>query len=180
MKDTFVAIWPAILMRGVASVIFGILAFAYPGITLAVLVAIFGAYALIDGVFTLWGAFRGENKARMVPSVLQGVLGILVGAFCLGVPALAVLYVVIMIGAWNIAIGLLQVVGALSLRSQIGNTWAMVAGGVLAIALGALILFYPGAGALSVVWVIAATSVIVSSVLIHFALSIRRLAKSAG
>jgi uncharacterized membrane protein HdeD (DUF308 family) len=66
-----------------------------------------------------------------------------------------------------------------SLRGQIDNTWAMVAGGILAIILGALIIFYPTAGALSVVWVIAATSVIVGAVLIHFALSLRRVAKSA-
>lgn len=180
MKDTLVALWPAILLRGIASVIFGILAFVYPGITLAVLVTIFGAYALVDGVFTLWGAFRGDKNARTVSSVLQGVLGILVGVFCLAVPALAVPYVVVLIGVWSIAIGLLQVVGAVSLRGQIGNTWAMVAGGVLAIALGALILFYPTAGALSVVWVIGATSVIVGAVLIHFALSLRRVAKSEG
>jgi uncharacterized membrane protein HdeD (DUF308 family) len=179
MKDTFVALWPAILLRGIASVIFGILAFVYPGVTLAVLVTIFGAYALVDGVFTLWGAFRGDKTARTVPSVLQGVVGILVGVFCLAVPALAVLYVVVLIGVWNIAIGLLQVVGAVSLRGQIDNTWAMVAGGILAIILGALIIFYPTAGALSVVWVIAATSVIVGAVLIHFALSLRRVAKSA-
>jgi uncharacterized membrane protein HdeD (DUF308 family) len=180
MKDTIVAIWPAILLRGIASVIFGILAFAYQGVTLAVLVTIFGAYALVDGAFTLWGAFRGDNRARTVPTVLQGVLGILVGVFCFAAPALAVLYVVILIGVWNIAIGLLQVVAALSLRGRIGNTGAMVAGGIMAIALGALILFYPGAAALSVVWVIAATSVIVGAVLIHFALSLRRVARSAG
>jgi uncharacterized membrane protein HdeD (DUF308 family) len=180
MKDTFVALWPAILLRGIASIIFGILAFVYPGITLAVLVTFFGAYALVDGVFTLWGAFRGNKNSSTVSFVLQGVLGILVGVFCFAFPALAVLYVVILIGVWNIAIGLLQVVGAVSLRGQIGNTWAMVAGGILAILLGALILFYPMAGALSVVWVIAATSVIVGAVLIYFALTLRRVAKSLG
>lgn len=179
MKDTFVAIWPAILVRGIASVIFGILAFVYPGLTLAILVTIFGVYALVDGAFTLWGALRGDKTGRTFPSVLQGVLGILVGVYCLAAPALAVLYVVVLIGVWNIAIGLLQVVGAVSLRGQIGNTWTMVAGGVLAIVLGAIILFYPTAGALSVVWVIAVTSVIVGAVLIHFALSLRRVAKSA-
>jgi uncharacterized membrane protein HdeD (DUF308 family) len=180
MKDTFIALWPAILLRGIASVIFGILAFVYPGITLAVLVTFFGAYALVDGVFTLWAAFRGDKNSSTVSFVLQGILGILAGVFCFAFPALAVLYVVILIGVWNIAIGLLQVVGAVSLRGQIGNTWAMVAGGILAILLGALILFYPMAGALSVVWVIAATSVIVGAVLIYFALTLRRVAKSLG
>jgi uncharacterized membrane protein HdeD (DUF308 family) len=180
MKDTFVALWPAILLRGIASVIFGILAFFYPGITLAVLVTIFGAYALVDGVFTLWGTFRGEKSAKTVSSVLQGVLSILVGVFCLAVPTLAVFYVVILIGIWNIALGLLQVVGALSLRRQVVNTWPLVGGGALAVALGALILFYPGAGAVSVVWVIATTAVIVGAVLIQFGLSLRRVARSEG
>lgn len=180
MTDLFLGIWPAILLRGIASVIFGILAFAYPGITLAVLVTIFGIYALLDGAFTLWGAFRGDTRARTFPVALQGVLGILVGVFCLAAPALAVLYLIVLIGVWNIAIGVLQVVGALSVRRRIGNTWAMVAGGVLAVGLGAVILFYPAAGALSMVWIIAATSVIVGAVLIHFALNLRRVAKSVG
>ena len=178
MRNFFTAMWLAVLVRGIASLVFGILAFAYPGITLAVLVTIFGVYALLDGAATLWGAFRRDGRNSAFAAAFQGVVSILVGVFCLAFPSVAVLYVVILIGLWNIAVGVLQVAGALVMRGAIGSTLPLVAGGVLAIILGSVILFYPATGAVSVVWIIGATAVIVGLVLIHFALKLRQVART--
>ena len=178
MQAFFIGMWWAILVRGLASVVFGILAFVYPGITLGVLVTIFGVYALLDGAATLWAAFRKNGSTRTFAAAFQGVVSILVGIFCLAMPAVAVVYVVILIGLWNIAVGLLQVGGAIAVRGEVANTSLIAAGGVLSVILGAIIVLYPAAGAVSVVWIIGATAVIVGLVLIHFALKLRQVAKT--
>lgn len=75
---------------------------------------------------------------------------------------------------------MLQVAGAISLRRQIDKAWTNVVGGLLSMALGAVIFFYPPAAAVSVVWIIAATALIVGGVLISFAFKLRSLAKGGA
>lgn len=168
----FTAMWLTILVRGIASLIFGALAFIYPGITIGVLVMVFGVYAVFDGLATLWGEFRGKGSG--LTAVLQGSASLVAGIFCLTLPALAAVYVILLIGLWNIAVGLLQVAGAVVLRHRINNAVLLIVGGLLSALLGLLIILYPASGALSIIWIIAGTAILVGLVLIVFAISLRR------
>ena len=177
MRTFFTAMWRTILLRGLASLGFGILAFVYPGITLAVVVTIFGFYALADGLLGLWGMFSGRAEGKSMTSLLVALAGIVAGLVCLLFPAFATAYVVLLIGFWNIAAGLLQLIGAFALRNDIEQPWLMGLSGLIGAALGVLIVFYPANAAISIIWIIAGTAVLVGLVLIAFGWKLRGAAR---
>ncbi len=154
--------WWAVALRGVCSVLFGILAFVWPGITLAALVILYGAYAFADGIFALVAGIRGGLGGM----VLVGILGLAAGLitfFYPGLTALALLYV---IAFWSILHGVFEVVAAVKLRKEIDNEWLLGLAGLASIGFGVLLFLFPGAGALSVVWLIGAYAVAFGVVLI--------------
>src|SRR5512132_1515067 len=147
--------WWAIALRGVAAIIFGILAFVLPGITLAALVLLFGVYAFVDGVFSLVAAVRGRGGA--VPwwaLVIEGVAGIAAGLITFFLPRLTALTLLYVIAVWSLVTGVLEIVAAVRMRKTITNEWWLVGSGVLSVAFGVFLALFPGAGALALVlWV---------------------------
>jgi uncharacterized membrane protein HdeD (DUF308 family) len=147
--------WWAIVLRGVAGIIFGILAFVMPVATLAALVLLFGAYALVDGVFNIIAAITGRTGGQpWWMLILAGVVGIaagLVAFFMPGITAVALTYV---IAAWAVVIGVLEVVAAIRLRKVIANEWWLGLSGALSIVFGVLLMLAPAVGALALVlWI---------------------------
>src|SRR5215471_172862 len=138
--------WWLLLLRGIAAIIFGILAFVWPGLTLVTLVLLYGAFALVDGVIALIAAFTGAPKP--VPTwwlVVVGLLGIAAGLFTFLWPGVTALVLVIF-------------VGAIKLRNEIDNEWWLILAGALSVIFGLIVLAAPGAGALALVWIIGAYS----------------------
>lgn len=178
MRSFFTSMWRTILLRGLASLVFGILAFAYPGVTLAVVVTLFGIYALVDGLLGLWGVFRGRDEGTSVTSLLTALAGIAAGLVCLLFPGFATTYVVLLIGFWNIAAGLLQLIGAMALWKDIEQPGLLALSGAAGAVLGLLIVFYPDTATVSIIWVIAGTAVLVGLVLIAFGWKLRKAAQS--
>jgi uncharacterized membrane protein HdeD (DUF308 family) len=151
--------WWTFVLRGVAAIIFGFLAYFWPGITFAVLVLFFGAYALWDGVFALINAFRAEGERRW-SLVLQGVAGIAAGLitfFWTGAASLALLLV---IGAWAIVTGIFEISAAIRLRKEIEGEWLLLLSGVLSVLFGIAIAIWPAAGLLAVTWMIGAYAIV--------------------
>jgi uncharacterized membrane protein HdeD (DUF308 family) len=178
MRTFFTSMWRTILLRGLASLVFGILAFVYPGVTLAVVVTLFGIYALVDGLLGLWGVFRGREQGTSVTSLLTALAGIVAGLVCLLFPAFATSYVVLLIGFWNIAAGLLQLIGAIVLWKDVEHAGFLALTGLIGAVLGLLIVFYPATAAVSIIWVIAGTAVLVGLVLIAFGWKLRTAAQT--
>ena len=178
MREFFTAMWRTIMLRGLASLVFGILAFVYPGVTLAVVVTLFGIYALVDGLLGLWGVFRGREEGTSVTSLLSALVGIAAGLVCLLAPDFATRYVVLLIGFWNIAAGLLQLIGALVMWKDIEQPGLLALSGIIGAALGLLIVFYPTAAAVSIIWVIAGTAVLVGLVLLAFGWKLKGAAQN--
>src|SRR5579871_3222987 len=141
--------WWVVALRGLAAIVFGILAFIWPGITLAVLVLFFGAYAIVDGVLALYSAFRSRGEHIWAPLV-EGLLGIATGLIAFFWPGLTALALLIVIAVWAILTGVLEVYAAVRLRRVIDNEWALILSGVLSAVFGILLLIQPGAGALAV------------------------------
>jgi uncharacterized membrane protein HdeD (DUF308 family) len=166
--------WWALALRGLAAIVFGVLAFVWPGITLWALVLLFGAYMLVDGIFAIVAAVRAAGReARWWLLLVEGVLGVLAGlvAFLLpGITALALLYLV---AAWAIFTGILQIVGAVRLRREIEGEWALILGGVLSVIFGVLLAVLPGPGILALVWLIGAYAVVSGVLLIVLAFRVR-------
>ena len=153
--------WWLLLIRGIASIIFGVLAFAWPGLTLVTLVLFYGAFALVDGVIALIAAFSGG--AKPMPTwwlVIVGLLGIAAGIVTFIMPGITALLLIIFIGAWALVHGIFEIIGAIQLRKEIDNEWMLILSGVVSVLFGLIVLIAPGAGALGLVWVIAAYSIV--------------------
>ncbi len=148
--------WWVFALRGVAAILFGILAIAAPGITLTVLIYLFGAYAFVDAVVLLVALARGDSLARQhkwatAGMSLVGFIASLVTLFYPGITALSLLYVV---AFWAIATGAMQVLSAVEFRKVIeGELWMML-GGILSIVFGILLVVSPGTGLLALVWLV--------------------------
>ena len=147
--------WWSLVIRGLAGIAFGVITFLWPGITLAALVFLFAAYALIDGVMSIVGAVRAaERHERWGVLVFEGLAGLAACALTVLWPTITVLALVIVIGAWAIVTGVLEIAAAIRLRQYISGEWLLALGGAASVIFGFLILFMPIAGALVVaLWV---------------------------
>ncbi|MBN9509438.1 MAG: HdeD family acid-resistance protein [Alphaproteobacteria bacterium] len=139
--------WWAIMVRGVAAVVFGIIALLLPTQAVIVLALVFGFYLLVDGVFDLVAAIRAVARGERWGFLLaEGVLDIVVGVLALAWPATLIVASVWVIGAWALVTGILLLLAALRLSAGHGN-WLMGLGGVLSIVWGVLLALWPLAGA---------------------------------
>jgi uncharacterized membrane protein HdeD (DUF308 family) len=173
--------WWLLLLRGIAGIIFGILAFIWPGLTLLTLILLYGAFALVDGVLSLAAAFTGS--AKPVPTwwlVVVGLLGIAAGIVAFLWPGITAIALVLLIGAWALVHGIFQIIGAIQLRKEIDNEWMLILGGVLSVLFGILVWIAPGAGALGLVWAIAAYSIVFGIMFVVLSLRLRRHRHEAG
>lgn len=175
--------WWKFLLRGAAAMVFGVLAFAWPGATILALVLLWGAYALVDGCFALWAAITGggSTSPRWWLAIV-GVAGIAAGLitfFWPGVTKLALLWV---IAAWAIVVGFMQIIGAVRLRKEIDGEWLLALSGLLAIAFGAFIFAQPIVGALGAVWALGLLAIAegISLVALGFRLRRHKAAVSAS
>jgi uncharacterized membrane protein HdeD (DUF308 family) len=132
--------WWAILIRGIAAILFGILALIWPGTTFIVLTLLFGAYALVDGIFALVAAIRyAEPGTPRSWLLFEGVVGIIAGILAFlftGIAALALLY---LISAWAIVTGIFEIVQAVELRRVIVNEWLLILSGIASVIFGGLL-----------------------------------------
>ncbi len=166
--------WWALALRGLAAIIFGILAFIWPGGAFTVLVWLFGAYALWDGIFSIVAAIRRRNTAsHWWALLLEGIVGIIAGLiafFYTGIAGLALLY---LIAGWALVTGILEMVSAVRLRREITGEWALFLSGLLSVVFGILIAIFPGAGILTVIWLIAAYAILFGILMIILAFRLR-------
>jgi uncharacterized membrane protein HdeD (DUF308 family) len=152
-------------VRGVAAIIFGLAALVWPGPTLTVLVYLFGAFAFIDGIATLASLVRGGVLARRHAwaTGLSGVLGIVFAGVTLFWPSITAMTLLYVVAFWSISTGVLQIVSAIELRRVIAGEGWMIAGGVLSIVFGTLLIVFPGTGLVSLVWLVGMYAIMFGS-----------------
>lgn len=165
--------WWALALRGVAAIVFGVLAFAWPGITIMSLVILYGAYALVDGVFSIIAAIGGGTPAPRWWLALVGVLGILAGLISFAMPGMVALYLLLFIGAWAIVSGVMEIIGAIRLRKEIDNEWMLILHGLLTVLFGVVLFVMPGAGALGLIWVIGAYAIAAGILMVALAFKLK-------
>ena len=146
----------SLVIRGLAATAFGLLTLVWPGLTLLVLVILFGAYALVDGIsdlLVLMRHRRDERGARTL-SLVIAIVSIGAGIITLLWPDITALALLLVIAGWALATGVLHLVAAFRLRRHINNEWLFVLNGIVALMLGLILVITPGAGALAITWVI--------------------------
>src|ERR1043165_7837344 len=147
--------WWLFLVRGIVAIVFGVLAFMWPGLTLVTLVLFWGAFALVDGVLALAHAFMGGDIGHRWWLALVGLAGIAAGILTFLWPGLTALVLLIFIATWAIVLGIFQIIGAIQLRKEIDNEWTIGLSGAVSVLFGVIMLVAPGAGAVGLIWAIA-------------------------
>ena len=168
--------WWLLMLRGIVGVVFGLVAFFLPGLTLLSLIFLWGAYALADGAFSLWAAITGRvgEKASRWWLAVAGLAGIAAGIIAWVMPGPTALALLVLIAVWAIATGIMQVWGAIKLRKEIEGEWLLGLSGSLSILLGVVLLLQPAAGAVAVVWWIGAFAILMGIAYIALALRLRK------
>jgi uncharacterized membrane protein HdeD (DUF308 family) len=173
--------WWLLALRGLAAILFGILAFLWPGITLLVLVYLFSAYALVNGILAFVTAYRSPSGAQRVGlHILEGLLSIVAGVVAFLMPAITALAFLVVIATWAIINGILEIVAAIQLRKVIANEWLLILAGIASTLFGVLLLVRPGAGTLALIWWIGSFALIFGALTIAFAFRIKSWGQTAG
>lgn len=178
MLSTLSENWWALALRGVAAVLFGILAVLLPGTALTALIYVFGAYALVDGVLTLVAGIRGSGRRWVL--LAEGLVGIVVGLLALVFPGVTIEVLLYLIGAWAILIGLLEILAAIWLRQEIEREWSLILGGIVSVVFGVILEVLPRAILLSVVWGVGVYALIFGAALIASAFRVRDRGRGNG
>ena len=173
--------WWALFLRGVVAVLFGILTFIWPGLSLAVLVLLFGAYVLVDGLFAIVAAMKApaRNKRWRV-LLIEGIVGVIIGVLTFFWPAMTALALLYFIALWAFITGVLEIGAAIRLRKSISNEWLLVISGFLSILFGLALIIVPVAGALAVVWLIGVYAIVFGVLLMALSFRLRKWSETAA
>lgn len=168
-------VWWTFLIGGIASVAFGILAFFNPGVALFVLGLFLAAYLIVDGAANVWAGITNRGKDGWWMILLLGLLSVAVGIYALLVPAASMLAIVYMVAFIAMLIGVSSLVLGWRVRTEISSEWMLYVTGVLSILFSLLILFRPGVGGTTIVYLIATWAVVIGALRIYFAFHVRKL-----
>ena len=157
--------WWAMVLRGIVAVLFGLAALFWPGLTLFVLLVCFGVYALVDGLLAIVAGIRASGGRRWL-LLAEGTFGLLAGLVVLFWPGEMALVLVYAISAWAIFTGLLKVLMAVAFRREIENGWLMILGGLLSVLFGIILGAMPGAGLVTLVWLVGIYALILGVALV--------------
>lgn len=170
--------WWVLLLRGLAAIAFGIITWTMPGISLTSLILMFGAYTLVDGILGVGTAISGRKGYEgWWVLLLWAIIGIGVGIFTLLAPGLTAIALLMYIAGWAIATGVLQIAAAIRLRKEIVGEWWLILAGVASIIFGAFLIAQPGAGILTLLWLLATYAVVLGVLLVLLSFKVRSFSK---
>jgi uncharacterized membrane protein HdeD (DUF308 family) len=169
--------WWAVLLRGAVAILFGALALVWPGPTLEILILFFGAYVLLDGIFAIIAALTHRTgHDRWWVLLLEGLVGIGAGIITFLLPTAATLALIYLISIWAIVTGVLEIIAAIGLRKEIQGEWLLGISGIVSLILGVLLLIFPAAGEVTIIWLIGVYAILFGAMLLGLGLRLRKLA----
>jgi uncharacterized membrane protein HdeD (DUF308 family) len=178
MIEKLVRNWWVLALRGLAGILFAIAAFFWPGLTLLILVSLFGAYALIDGIIALGAAISAmKHKEPWGHELLEGLAGIFAGVITLFWPGITAVALVYIIAAWALITGFVEVAAAIRLRKEIHGEWLLALSGILSIIMGVVLVVWPLAGALAFVWLMGGYALLFGILFLMLAFRLRSMGK---
>jgi uncharacterized membrane protein HdeD (DUF308 family) len=175
VADVWTGMWWALALRALAAILLGVIAIMLPGPTLAAIVIVFGIYAITDGILAIVAAIRGiREKERWAPMLLEGIVGLVAGAIAILWPGIGALALTYLVAAWALVTGAFEIAAAIRLRKEIKGEWLLLLAGLLSIALAVLLVLFPGAGALTLVWWLGAYAFAYGIVSLALAFRVRK------
>jgi uncharacterized membrane protein HdeD (DUF308 family) len=168
------------LFRGIAAVLFGVIALVWPRLTLSALVLVFGVFAVISGITAVVAALRNTEFPGWGLLLFEGILGILAGVIALVFPGITALAFLYLLAAWAIITGVLEFIAPLSFPMSTGRAVLMVLAGLASVIFGILIAAQPAAGLLAVVWLIGVYAIVYGIMYVVVYFESRSLAASVA
>lgn len=149
MIEAMTSKWWVFLLRGLAAIIFAVIAFTQPGSALIALVLVFGFYAFVLGVLALVGAASGVTGDRWWALLLEGIIGVVAALLIWSWPLTSAAAFVYFVAAWLILSGIIQIAAGIRLRDFISNEWFYILSGVISVAFGVWVFRSPQQGAIA-------------------------------
>lgn len=165
------------MVRGAVAVVFGVLALAWPAVTVLALALLFGVYALVNGISTITAAFRDDGLFHRWLVALSGVLSVAAGVIALFWPGITVLALTLVVGVWALATGISEIVAAVRLRRVLAHKAYLVITGILSVIAGVLLVWHPLAGALGIAIVVGIYAVLYGLLMIGLGAWLRHAAR---
>ena len=166
--------WGWLVLRGVVAILFGVLTAFQPGITLAALVLLFGAYALTDGVTTIiWAIANRRDEPHWVSLIFGGLMSIAAGVITFFWPAMTTVALLFVIAGWAMVTGTATIAAAIQLRKVIAGEWRLVLFGLMSVTFGVILLAAPAVGALAMVLWIGGYAIVSGVLLISLGMRLR-------
>jgi uncharacterized membrane protein HdeD (DUF308 family) len=175
MKSLLTKVSSSLIFSGALSLLFGVLCFAWPGITLVALVWIFAISVVSQGVVFVSSAMRHRKEEDQWWVLLViGIINIIAGLFAILYPGISALILVMVMGITWLITGIIEIIAAIRLRKEIENEGWLILGGLLSVIAGFYLLMSPGSGALAILWLIALYAVVFGILLIVLGLKAKR------
>jgi uncharacterized membrane protein HdeD (DUF308 family) len=173
MAAIMIGNWWALALRGVFAILFALIAFFWPGITAAALIILFGASALVDGVFALVAGLRAaRHHGRSGALLLEGILNILIGIVVFLWPGPALVALIYLIAIWAVVSGIAMIAAGIALIRHSGE-WLLVLSGIISVLLGIVLFVQPAAGVVALSWWLGFYALLFGIVLLSAAFRIR-------
>jgi uncharacterized membrane protein HdeD (DUF308 family) len=168
--------WWMFLVRGILAIAFGVIAFAWPGLTVLTLVLLYAAHAILDGATALGLALSGHVPGRSWwAMVLVGIIGILAGISAFVWPGITAAVLLTVVAIWAILRGVFEIAAAIHLRKEIEGELLLGIAGAASIAFGVMLLAWPAAGLVTIAWIIGANAMVFGAMSIGLALRLRKI-----
>ncbi len=164
--------WWALMIRGLAAIVFGAVAMAWPTNSILALVIVYGAYVLVDGIFSIIAVF-GSHSGERWWQLLSGLFSVAAGVMAFIWPGLTALALVMIIGVWSIVRGLVEIMAAVRLRKVIPNEWMLIAAGIISVLLGIVLIASPLVGALALIWALGIWAIAFGLLMVGLAFKVR-------
>lgn len=173
--------WWILLLRGLAAVVFGVLAFVWPGITIVGLIYLFGIYALINGALAFSAAANApKGYPRFGSLIFTGALSIAAGLLAFMLPGVTAMALLVLIAVWAVISGVVEIASAIRLRREIQNEWWLILAGVASVIFGLVLMIWPGAGILAMIWWVGSWAIAFGALMIGLAFRLRKRGHDMG
>jgi uncharacterized membrane protein HdeD (DUF308 family) len=165
--------WWLVALRGVIAILFGVLTLLFPGIALSSLVLLFGAYAIIDGLATVWSSIQHRTEQGWWIHLLEGIVSVIAGIIAFIYPGITALILLYVIAIWAIITGIFEIWAAIQLRKEITGEFWLGLSGLLSVIFGIVLIANPGPGILAVLWIVSIYAIAFGVFLIMLAFRLR-------
>jgi uncharacterized membrane protein HdeD (DUF308 family) len=168
----------ALIIQGVLTIIVGIIMLVWPGPSVFAFFVLFAAWLFIDGLLSIIGWLWQSRESRSLWQLISGILAIIAAIVVILVPKAAAFALVVLVAVWAIVIGVVQIAGAFGFRKMgVPFWWALLISGALGVIVGILLLLNPGAGIISLLWLLAIFLIVAGISVILLGIQVGRAAK---